>query len=92
MKKQMHPGLWQHWESFITLNQKTLQRDEVHNADQSIVIKTIKSETVGGGKKKREVSYLYQVSGDKERKTGKPQGFFCQRKGNEQQASWTGKL
>lgn len=68
-----------------------LQRDEVHNADQSIVIKTIKSETVGGGKKKREVSYLYQVSGDKERKTGKPQGFFCQRKGNEQQASWTGK-
>lgn len=43
----MHPGLWQHWESFTTLNQKTLQRDEVLSTVQSIVIKTIRSEMVG---------------------------------------------
>lgn len=38
------------------LNQKMLQRDEVHSTVQSIVIKTIKSEMVG--KKKWEVTYL----------------------------------
>lgn len=83
----MHHGLWRHWESFTTPNQKTLRRDEVHNTDQSIVLKTIKSEMVG---KKNERSKLPDAK-SQEMGTGKLENHKALLSTEGEMICWTGK-